>query len=300
MAQTQALRYSLRQLEVFLGVAREQTTSAAALDLAMSQSAVSAALKSLESAYGVELFDRVGKRLVLNAVGKRLRPRAEALVAHAREFEADIAGHDQIGDLTIGASYTIANHLAVDYLARWLESFPDARIDIATGNSPEIVTRVLDYEVELGMIENEVNHPDLDLVPWLEDELIVFCSPEHPLANKRRLSDADLASARWILREKGSGARQRFDQTFASLLPGFRVYLEFRHNQPIQRAVEKGLGVSCLSEKVLRPYFDAGTLVPLTLSERFRMRRTLFLVRRKRRYYRPAVEAFIRLCTAGD
>ncbi|MCH1553762.1 MAG: LysR family transcriptional regulator, partial [Luminiphilus sp.] len=89
-----------------LGVVSEGSTAAAAEKLHLSQSAVSAALKTLEDTYGVALFDRVGRRLVLNRVGERLREGASALLEHAREFEQLIAGHQDIGDLTIGASYT--------------------------------------------------------------------------------------------------------------------------------------------------------------------------------------------------
>ena len=108
-----------------------------------------------------------------------------------------------------------------------------------------------------------------------------------------------MLEARWILREKDSGARQRFDQTFGALLPDMQVFLEFRHNEPIRRAVEQGLGIGCLSEKVLQQHFEAGTLVPLGLPTPFQMRRKFFICQRKRRYHRPAVEAFIALCQKG-
>jgi len=293
------LRYSLRQLEVFLAVARAQTTASAAVELAMSQSAVSAALKTLEGNYDVALFDRVGKRLVLNAVGQHIRTHAEALLTHAREVDFALAGQEHIGDLNIGASFTIANHVAIDYLAQWLQEFPDARVDIATGNSPEIVAKVLNHEVDLGLIEEEIKHADLELTPWLEDELIVFAAPHHPLSEKRSLTEADLLSARWILREKDSGARQRFDQTFASLLADMQIFLEFRHNEPIRRAVEQGLGIGCLSEKVLQQQFDSGQLTPLRLPKAFRLRRRFFICQRRKRFNRAAVEAFVDLCTAA-
>lgn len=300
MTSQQPLHYSLRQIEIFLAIAQHQTTAAAADQLALSQSAVSAALKALESAYGIALFDRVGKRLVLNGVGEHLRQRAEALLVHAREFEAELSGHEQIGDLVIGASYTIANHLAVDYLAQWLSRFPDARVNIATGNSPDILNQVVDFRADIGMIENEISHPKIELIPWLDDELLVFCSPAHPFARKRKLSESDLSAARWILREKDSGGRQRFDQAFAPLLPNLQIYLEFRHNEPIRRAVEQGLGIGCLSEKVLKPHFDSGALVPLNLDKQFRMQRKFFLCLRRGRYQRSAIAQFVALCLATN
>lgn len=296
MQRKESLRYSLKQLEVFMAVAAHGTTAAAAEHLALSQSATSSALNTLERSYNVQLFERVGKRLVLSAMGHRLLEQADALLSHARELESSLLGHSMIGDLNIGASYTIANHLTVDYITQWLERHPDARIDVATGNSPDIVSRVLDAEVDLGMIENEAGHPELELIPWLHDELLVFASPTHPLANKAHLSASDLLSARWILREKDSGARQRFDQTFSKLLPNLQLYLEFRHNEPIRRAVEQGLGIGCLSEKVLQPFIDDGKLVALKVAPEYRMQRRFFLCLRKHRWHRPAVDDFVDLC----
>ena len=294
------LRYSLRQLEVFTAIADCGTTAAAAEALAMSQSAVSAALNTLETSYDVSLFDRVGKRLRLNAMGQQLHPRAEALLNEARQFDAALSGGASNGDLTIAASFTIANHVAVDYIALWLQSYPDARIDISTGNSPDVVTKVLNAEVELGMIEYHIDHPDLELIPWLEDELIVFCAPQHQLAQRDVLTQQDIMTNRWVLREQGSGARLLFDRVFQPLLPSLPVFLEFRHNEPIRRAVEQGLGIGCLSQKVLAAHFANGTLVPLTLPSELRMQRTFYLCRRRQRYHRPAVLDFSALCGAAN
>ena len=290
------MRFTLRQLEVFLAIARHKNTFLAAEDLYMSQSAVSAALKTLEKAYEIQLFDRIGKRLELNEVGKTLRRKAESLLAHAREFDEDLKGHDQIGHLKIGASFTIANHLAVNYLASYLTEYPGAEVDFSVANSPEIVSRVLNYEVDLGMIESEVNHSELELIPWMDDELIVFCSPDHPLARKGKLSDRDILENRWILREAESGARQTFNRAFTSLLPRLDVYFEFKHNEAIKKAVESGLGIGCLSQIVLQGNFREGSLIPLKLSRKHQMKRTFYIALAKNRYRKRAVDAWVRTC----
>ena len=93
------MRYTLRQLEVFLATARHENISRAARDLAMSQSAASGSLKELEGQFGVKLFDRVGKRLQLSELGRQLRPGAETLLAQAQGFEQALAAFPvQIGD----------------------------------------------------------------------------------------------------------------------------------------------------------------------------------------------------------
>src|SRR5258708_7238468 len=105
------MRYTLRQLEVFLAVAQQESVSRAAENLAMSQSAVSGALSDLERQFDIQLFERLGKRLQLSGLGRSLRARGEALQAQAREFENELANRDAMGLLRVGATMSIGNHL---------------------------------------------------------------------------------------------------------------------------------------------------------------------------------------------
>jgi len=291
------MKYTLRQLEIFLAVARHKNTTAAAAELHLSQSAVSAALLALENNYDVRLFDRTGKKLELNPTGHSLRKKAESLLAHAREFDLELARHQDMGHLRVGASFTIGNHLAVNCLASYLNDYPDAEVEFAVANSPEVIAKVLNYEVDVGMVENASPRQELELIPWIEDELVVFCSPDHPLAHQRGpLTEKDLAELRWVLREPESGARKTFESAFAPLLPKLHIYLEFKHNEAIKKAVEAGLGVGCLSQIVLQNNFKEGSLVPLVLSSRFRLGRTFYLVLAANRYRMAAVDNWIRIC----
>ena len=291
-----ASRVTLRQLEIFLAVAREGTTLEAGHALALSQSAVSAALKSLQSNHGTVLFDRVGNRLALNHAGRRLESRARQLLDEARKLEAELLAAAPSGDLNISASFTIANHLLVDYLTPWLNRYPSARVDITPGNTPDVVERVLNRDSELGLIENEMTVPGVELIPWVQDELFAFCSPCHPLAARGRIREADILRQHWILREPESGARSLFDEVFKAQLPKMSIRLELRHNEPILRAVEQQLGIGCLSEKVLAPHLSSGGLVALSMPRPLRLRRRFFLCLRSQSSHRPEVEEFLRLC----
>lgn len=294
------MRYTLRQLEVFLAIAKYKNTSLAADALHMSQSAASAALQALEKNHDIQLFDRKGKRLELNAIGKTLRRSAESLLAHAEEFNRELVGHEKTGHLKIGASFTIANYHAVTHLAEYLDEFPEAEVEFVAGNSPDIVSLVLNYEVDLGMIESEVNHKSLQTIPWIDDELLVFCSSEHPLAKKEKITTNDLINSRWVLREPDSGARQAFENAFTKQLPQMNIYLEFKHNESIKRAVESGLGIGCLSETVLRSNFRDGTLVPLKVPKKHRMQRKFYFVLPTNKHLSTAVERWISTCQASQ
>lgn len=294
------MRYTLRQLEVFLAIAKHKNTSLAADSLHMSQSAASAALHALENNHDIQLFDRKGKRLELNALGKSLRSSAESLLSHAEDFDRELVGHENIGHLKIGASYTIANYHAVTHLAHYLDEFPNAEVEFTAGNSPDIVSAVLNYEVELGMIESEINHSSLETIPWIEDELVIFCSSNHPLAHKESITTNDLTKARWVLREPESGARQTFEHAFQKQLPELDIYLEFKHSEAIKRAVESGLGIGCLSETVLHSNFRDGTLIPLKVPKKHRMQRRFYFVLPKHKHRSSAIKRWISVCQSNS
>jgi DNA-binding transcriptional LysR family regulator len=222
------------------------------------------------------------------------------LLEEARQLQAELLLASPSGDLNISASFTIANHLMVDYLAAWLSRYPMAKVDITPGNTPDVVTRILNRECELGLIENETQAKGVELIPWVEDELFAFCAPTHPLAKKGRLTETDILRVDWILREPNSGARSLFDQVFASLVPQLRVRLELRHNEPILRAVEQELGVGCLSEKVLAPHLAQGALVALALPKKLRLRRKFYFCQRRQRHHRPEVTEFLNLCRGAQ
>ncbi|WP_428033238.1 LysR family transcriptional regulator [Amphritea sp.] len=289
------MKYSLRQLEVFLAVAHFDNISRAAESLSMSQSAASGALRDLESQFDIQLFDRVGKRLKINELGRLLRPRAEALLERARSLEQDMAQHEAVGQLKIGATMTIGNYLAVGLIARYLDEQPRAKLDLQVANTSAIAARLVNFDLDIGLVEGEVQHPDLEVIPWLSDRLEVFCAPHHPLTHKHQLSDTDLLSARWILREQGSGTRQAFDWALHGLLPNLNVLLELEHAEGIKQAVAQGLGIGCLSRIALQESFDLETLVPLRVAGRD-FSRQLYLVINKHKYRSAGIERWIELC----
>ena len=206
------MRYSLRQLEVFLATAREENVSRAAESLAMSQSAASGSLKELEQQFGIQLFDRVGKRLQLSDLGRQLRPQAESLLDQARAFEEALEGDSTVGHLEVGATLTIGNYRAVNMLADFRARHPGASVGLRVANTESIAAAVADFTLDVGLIEGEFHHPDLDIQHWRGDELVAFAAPGHPLTGRRTLNDADLIALPWIVRETGSGTRQAFDR----------------------------------------------------------------------------------------
>jgi DNA-binding transcriptional LysR family regulator len=289
------MHYTLRQLEVFLAVARTQNISRAAETLAMSQSAVSGSLSDLENHFDVQLFDRIGKRIQLNEFGRALRPRAEALIEQARDLEQALKRHTDIGRVQLGATLTIGNYLAVELMARFMREQPGAQVTLEVANTAEIVDKVANFELDIALVEGEIAHPDLEITAWHEDELSVFCAPGHPLASKKKLTDADLLAATWIVREIGSGTRQTFERAMHGLLSQLQIMLELQHTEAIKRAVEANLGIGCISRIALQDAFQRGSLVQLDVPHRD-FRRNFYCLVHKHKYRSAGIQRWLSLC----
>lgn len=295
------MHYTLRQLQVFLAVAHYENVTRAAEHLAMSQSACSGALKDLETQYDVQLFDRVGKRLQTNELGRLLRPKAQALLAMAQELEQDLKRHKEVGNIKVGATLTIGNYVAIPLISRFMQSH-GARVGLEVANTQTIAEKLLNFDIDIGMIEGEYHHPDLEIIPWQQDELVCFCSPRHPLAQQKTLTDEDLVQAQWILREPGSGTRQAFDRAMHGLLPHLHILLELQHTEGIKRAVENDLGISCLSKISLKDAFQRGSLVPLPAPQRD-FHRMFYAILHRHKYRSAGLLHWLDLCginTAGQ
>ena len=289
------MHYTLRQLEVFLAVARTQNISRAAEALAMSQSAVSGSLADLEGHFDIKLFDRIGKRIQLNEFGKALRPKAQALIEQAIDLENSLRQHSDIGRLQLGATLTIGNYLAVELIAEFMREQPGAQITLEVANTADIVHKIANFELDIALVEGEILHPDLEISVWREDELIVFCAPNHPLARRSELRDEDLLDATWIVREEGSGTRQTFDRAMHGLLPNLHIMLELQHTEAIKRAVEAGLGIGCISRVALQDAFKRGSLIPLSTPARD-FRRNFYIVVHRQKYRSAGIERWLSLC----
>ena len=289
------MHFTLKQLQVFLAVASHENVSMAAEELAMSQSAASTALKELEQRSDVVLFDRVGKRLQLNEQGALLRPQAAALLSQAEQIESSLIRHSDVGELKVGATLTIGNYVAIGIMAAFIQDHPSAQVELDVENTRAIASKVRNFELDIGLIEGELQEPDLDVQYWRDDTLSVFCSPQHPLAKKKELSDADLKQADWIVREKGSGTRQAFDRAMSGMLSEIILRLELQHTEGIKRAVEAGLGIGCLSELTLQDAFKRGTLVPLLAPQRDWTRKFYFILH-KQKFLSRGVQSWIEHC----
>ena len=294
------LHLTLRQFEIFCAVAQSGTTVAAAETIALSQSATSAALQQLENGLGIALFERVGKRLVLNDAGRALLPQALSMLEQARSIEATFSAQstDMPVRLRVAASTTIGTYALPQVLARLAQSHPQVRVDLQIANTNEVGEAVQALEVDLGLIEGTSHWQGLEVEPWLRDELVIVASPQDPLVLQSRqkpLGVAALRKAAWLLREPGSGTREMVEHALLPHLHQLPAAATLGSSEAIARCVAQGLGISCLSRVLVQALVQSEALqvLPTTLP---RMWRNFSLVQREGKRHSPALAAFVQAC----
>jgi len=287
------LRVHLRQLEVFVATARGGSTRAAAGRIARSQSAASSALADLERALGVQLFDRLGRRLVLNENGRALLPRAHSLLEQAAEIQILFAD-EHAAPLRVAASFTIGEYLLPELVTGWTRVHPQSPVRLHIANTRDVIDAVVAFEVDLGFIEGPQTHPEVVVQPWLDDRLVVVAAPSHPLARTTATAQ-QLARATWVLREHGSGTRQVTDAWLMQNLPEVQVGFELGSTEAIKRVVASSDALGCLSRHAVAQSLADGQLVELSTRLPPATRRLATVMHREKRLGRTTAD-FLRHC----
>ncbi|WP_122613297.1 LysR family transcriptional regulator [Pseudomonas viridiflava] len=297
------MKLNLRQLQIFCAVTQHGSTVGAGLAVSLSQSATSAALNELESALGTRLFDRVGKRLVLNDNGHALLPQARQILESAQQIEDSfllpVAGLNT--RLRIGCSSTIANYVLPQIVAALRTSAPSLRVDMDIGNSALIARKVAQFEIDMGMIEAPCHLPELIAEPWLVDEMVIVAGRDHPLAVQKQVSLSDLQHAEWLLREPGSGTRGEVAHLLLRHLHDLEDMRQMGSSEAIKRTLAQGIGISCLSRRVVADLLASGELQILN-SPLPPLTRRFFLIRHRDKFVSTSLQRFSAQCSesAGE
>lgn len=178
---------TLKQLQVFICIAQEKTITSAATKLFISKPAVSMALGELEKQLGHKLFERRKNRLVINEQGKLLIPLADEQLERSKVINNLFKQQKNLsGKLRIGSSDTVGNNVTPSLLADFRSITQQKNQSLLIDNSTNISLLLKEYELDIGLVEANVFDSELHSSRWLEDKMIIVCSPQHPLLLKRK------------------------------------------------------------------------------------------------------------------
>jgi DNA-binding transcriptional LysR family regulator len=298
------MQLTLRQLQIFHAVAQSGSTTAAAESIALSQSATSAALNELERILGTRLFDRIGKRLILNDTGRGLLPTALAVLDGAKSIETTLNSGDHALpiDLHLFASTTIGNYVLPRMLARFREEVPIARVHLRIGNTLEVISAVQDFAADLGLIEGPCHATGMRVTPLWDDDLVIVASPRHPLAKvagRGKLTVEQLSEAQWLMREPGSGTREAVEHALLPSMQHIRSSMTLGSSEAIKYSAVEGLGLSCLSRCVVQDLVTAKrlTILPTRLP---RLTRRFALIYPESKVLSASLRRFVAHCQRYD
>lgn len=266
---------STPRLRAFLAVARARGFSTAARELGQSQSSLSQAVSALEEELGQPLFIRDGRSIHLTEAGRILREHAErALAELARATDALSALRDLTrGSLLVGTSDTLASYLLPPVFAAFRARYPDVELRLDNRTSPAVAERVAQHRVDLGVISLPLPRAlriggrpvgEVLTIDTLRSQReVVICPKGHPLARRRGLTLAELASQPLVLLDRSTASRGLLDQSFRELGLRPHVVMEMSSVEVIKRLVELGFGLSLIPELSGVREFEQGQLVAL-------------------------------------
>lgn len=283
------MKISFKQLALFVAAAKQENLTYAANELFLSQPAASMTLAELEAQLKRPLFDRVGKKLILNTNGQKLLPKAIEVLDRLQQVESIFKSSAATlsGVLKIGASSTIGNYLLPAYMSQFIRKHPQVKLSLQVGNTETIIEALNHFKLDVGFVEGSCYSDELMITPWKKDELIFVVSPKHPFAKQGIITKADLQNAEWILREGGSGTREVFEK----YLQPKTVLLELGSTEAIKQALREGIGISCMSRFTLEQELRSKKLVELSVKNLL-IRRDFYQLTHKKKYPSDIFSAF--------
>ncbi|WP_435925028.1 selenium metabolism-associated LysR family transcriptional regulator [Paenibacillus sp. DYY-L-2] len=258
-----ALNY--HQLHIFYTVAERGSFSAAAHALHMTQPAVTMQIQALEDYFGSKLLVRSTKKIELTEAGQTLYPFARRSIELMRETEKAMARYASKleGRLQLGASLTIGEYVLPRLLGPFGKVYPDISIVLKVMNTTQIIEEIVGHQLNFGLVEAPVHHPDMVSEPVMEDELKLIVPSGHPLSGRGSVTLKDAVSYPFVLREKGSGTRQVMEDELERLgvePERLETVMELGSTGAVKSAVESGLGVTIISPSSVKHEVALGLL----------------------------------------
>jgi DNA-binding transcriptional LysR family regulator len=243
---------NFHQLHIFYTVAEKGSFSAAALALHMTQPAVTMQIQSLEDYFGTKLLHRSTKKIELSEAGRTLLPHAKRSVELVRQTDEAMSAFTQKlqGRLQLGASLTIGEYVLPRMLGPFARQYPDISIVMKVMNTTQIMDEILKHQLNFGLIEAPVNHPDMIVEPVMQDELKLIVPAGHDLAGRGKVNLEEVMNDPFVLREEGSGTRQVMEGQLKKkkIDPSdMNVVMELGSTGAVKSAVEAGVGITMLS-----------------------------------------------------
>jgi DNA-binding transcriptional LysR family regulator len=283
----------------FVRVIEKKSLSGAARDLFLTQPAVSKQIQTLEELYGVQLMERVGRRIRLTEAGEIFYQHALEILGILEELNDDLirttAGVR--GRLLIGASTVPGHYILPSFIGRYKRQYPEVKVSLEIGDTGSVVNSLLEQRVDLAVVGATVKNHKLVSTLFADDRLRLIVPAAHPLATRTSIQIEEIVQENLIWREKGSGTRRVLEDRLADQgvnLDKLNILLELGSTEAVITAVEEGLGIALVSQWAIGKSTALGRIASPEL-EGIDLKRNLYLIYRRQKIYSRAMQAFLDL-----
>jgi DNA-binding transcriptional LysR family regulator len=283
-----------RKLRIFYEVSKELNMTKVAEKLYVSQPSISQAINDLENELDVKLFDRMGKKLYLTHEGSVFLNYARRILNIYDEAVKVIKemNNSQRGKLKIGASTTIGIYILPDIIGKFSKTYCDVDISIIIENTENIVKLMEENHLDIAFVEGPVHSDEIEVENFYEDELVFITNQNHPWTKMKKVQKCDIVKEKVIIREKGSGTREVFIEALEQNSIEYNIFMELGHTEAIKKAVEAGIGISCISKRCVKDEISYGKLAASEI-EGLKINRSLYLIHHKDKYITNLINTFI-------
>lgn len=235
------------QLRAFHGVAVEGSFTRAAERLNVTQPTLSGQVKDLEQTFGVKLFERRGRGVVLTELGQRLLGISRQIFGLEAEAQQLLSAARALtrGRLRVGAD---APYHVVPVLAALKRRFPGIELAVSFGNSQRVLRGLLEGQSDVAILPEVKREARLYALPFRRDRLVAFVDRGHAWSRRRSIRLEDLAEARLLLREVGSTTRAILERALKRARVRPAESFEVGSREAVREAAAAGLGVGIVAE----------------------------------------------------
>ncbi|HEY5588366.1 MAG TPA: LysR family transcriptional regulator [Candidatus Paceibacterota bacterium] len=284
---------TIRHLTIFIEVADCGNMSLAAKNLYISQPSVSQAILQIENLYGIKLFERLSKKLYITEAGTQLLSYARHLVSLFNEMEENIKNTSN-ALLKIGGTITVGTCMMSDIINRFNVKYPSIQTQILINNTSIIESKILTNELDIGLVEGEIKSKEIICLPVISDKLVLICNKANPFANRTSVNLSELNNKPFILREKGSGTRELFENYMKNAEFVIKEKWVCNNSDSIKQAVIAGHGISVISERLVKDEISANKLQIVKINN-VEFKRNFSVVYHKNKYLSEYLNKFIEI-----
>ena len=247
----------------------------------LSQPAVSQHIKAIEEMYGIKIFKRVGRNLILTYEGDVLVRNAKRLIALNRNIEKELSkNRGGINKLDIGITLTADSYFIPEILNVFKRKYPELRFNFHTDLASNLIERMRLNELDFIIVDGTPQTTEFNVELLVKDELIIIGPKNHPLATKSVVTTEELKKEKFILRHEKANTRLAFENYLLNHLDNianFDVILEIDNTALIKQLIIAGHGLSVMSRAICEVNLKVGTLKEIKLKD-FYLERGIYLV----------------------